>query len=218
MIKQVLLFSFLLSLGLLPHTSEMNSEWEFKKEKEGIKIFTRESKESNIKELKITFRLEASLSSIVALISNVDAYQNWVYRCSMSKTLKKINDFESFDYYRVDFPWPLSDRDMVVLTKIEQDANTKVITALTTCRPEVAEKVDDFIRITDHTNQWIFTPISSNITDVHYTLKSDPAGNIPSWLVNMAIDQGPVQTMMRLRKILKSDEYRHKQVAGITNY
>ncbi|MEM1318847.1 MAG: START domain-containing protein [Bacteroidota bacterium] len=218
MIRQFLLFSILLSFGFLPHTATKGIEWEFKKEKSGIKVYTREGVDSNIKELKITFSVEAKLNNIIALINDVEAFQNWVYRCSMSKNLKKITHFETYDYYRIDFPWPLSDRDMVGHTKLWQDPETKVVTTTTVAKTEAADEVKNFVRISDHINKWVFTPTSPNTVDILYTLRSDPGGRIPSWMINMAIDQGPVQTMLRFRDMLKGGTYKDVQVDGIENF
>lgn len=192
--------------------------WKLKKEKDGIKVYTRDIEGTNIKELRITFIIEAELTAVAAIINDIPAYQDWVYRCYTAYTLKRVNPLETYDYYKVDFPWPFSDRDMIMHSRMMQDKNTKVITSITYAAPKYKKEEKGFVRILTHKNQWIFTPLSENRIEVDYQLNSDPAGNIPDWIVNLAIDQGPIQSMKKMQDLLASDIYKNRSVLGIENY
>ena len=194
------------------------AEWTFKKERDGIRVYTRDLADSNLKELKITLRAEGTLNSILSLINDVDAYQNWVYRCGLSKTIERRSPLESIDYYIMDFPWPLSDRDLTVHSTIHQDPQTKVVTSITKSVAGVVDKHSEMVRISQHFNKWIFKPVNEKEVDVVYTLNSHPAGNIPDWLINMAIDQGPMESMKRFRNMLKTKKYKYAKIAGILDY
>ena len=74
------------------------------------------------------------------------------------------------------------------------------------------------IRIQQHFNQWIFKPVSATEIEITYYLKSNPAGSVPSWLVNMVIDQGPIKTMIAFKERLKLDIYQNAQVDGIEDF
>jgi len=215
-----LLLSFFFSILFLSAAFSQGdlSSWDFKKEKDGIRVYTRDVADSNLKELRIIFNIESNISSVVALICDIPAYTDFVYRCTTAKTLKRINALETYDYYSVDFPWPFSDRDMIVQSTIEQNPKTKVVSVQSLIKPDYVEQEKGFVRIQKHINKWVFTPISPNQVQADYFLSSEPAGNIPNWIVNMAIDQGPMHSMVRLRKLVQSDRYRNKQIAGILNY
>ena len=217
--KELLLYSLvLLSFSFLSPTSPASSEWVFKKERSGIKVFTRDVQGSNLKELKITLQVEATLSSIATLIADVPAYQNWVYKCALSRPLQKIDDENSIEYFLIDFPWPMSDRDLVTRSVLKQDSISKVLTSVTIGNAQLHPMQPDFIRITDHINTWTFTPVDEQRVDVVYTLKAHPAGSIPNWLINMVLDQGPVQSMLRFRDLLKHPDYINKSYPGVVNY
>ncbi|MEM9918954.1 MAG: START domain-containing protein [Bacteroidota bacterium] len=216
--SQRFLWSFILLFFTLASTAQDAYEWKFKKEKSGIKVYTRDVSDTNLKELKITLEVQASMSSIVALLMDVDEYQNWVYRCAKSKTVKVIDQNHTYDYYVVDFPWPMADRDLMAYSYIEQDPETKVLTSITKARPDYTPKNDGYVRIIQHINKWVFTPLAPNRVAVEYTLNSSPAGSIPNWLVNMAIDQGPVQSMLRFRDMLNNQPYKDAKLAGILEF
>ena len=74
-------------------------EWEFKKEKEGIRVYTRTPKGESLKELKMTLTVEASLTTVAAVLSDIPKSTDWIYKCSHSETLKRISDKETIDYF-----------------------------------------------------------------------------------------------------------------------
>ena len=216
--KQLLpLILFILSLSATFAQGDLSS-WDFKKEKDGVRVYTRDVANSNLKELRIIFNIESNISSVVAVISDIPAYTKWVYRCSTAETLKREGPLETYDYYQVDFPWPFSDRDMIMHSVISQHPETKVVISETLTKPGYLKTIDGLVRIQKHINKWTFTPFSENLVQADYFLNSEPAGNIPNWIVNMAIDQGPLHSMLRLRKLVQEAPYRNKQVAGILNY
>ncbi len=199
---------------------EKGNQWEFKKNTRGIKIYTRDapSSSSGLKELKFTMEIETTLKNIAAVLLDVANYQNWVYKCTVSKKIEKAENLNSYDYYVADFPWPISDRDLYSYTTMIQNPITKVVQAQTVSRPTLRPKIEDLVRVINHKNQWIIRPLNSNKVEVTYYLSSDPAGNIPVWLVNLVIDQGPVKSMKKFVKLLDLDKYKNAEVKAIENY
>jgi len=204
---------------LLPFYSPTgDADWVFKKEISGIKIYTREADDSDIKELKFTTVINSSVSSTIALLVDVDNYDQWVYKCAESTILKELNELQSYCYYNVDFPWPMSDRDMIIYSEIVQDPVTKEVISSSYGRPEYIPEKEGRVRIYDHFNQWRFKPTSSNRIEATYLLKSDPAGSIPSWMINLAIDQGPLKSMKGFLKHLNDEKYKDVKLPGIEDF
>lgn len=212
-------FGLLFFLSLVPfYTPEQDPSWVFKKKSDGIKIYTRESTDSNIKELKFTMQINSTMVGAIAVLTDVENYDQWVYKCNESLTLEEINNLKSFCYYHVDFPWPMSDRDMIVYSEVNQDPNTKTVTSSSYGRPEFIPEKEGLVRIYDHFNQWVFKPVSANKIEITYLLKSDPGGNIPDWMVNLAIDQGPLKSMKGFLSALDHPVYKGQEVPGIVNW
>ena len=190
--------------------------WELKKNKKGLKVYVRDSPDSPIKQLKMKFTVEASMSAIVQLLQDVPAIPDWVYKCPEAYTLKKINDHEEVYYNLVDFPWPLDDRDLIVKNTLTQDPITKVVRSESFNEPTYIPQKENIIRIPKLHLWWEFTPKANGIVDVEYFLSSDPGGLIPAWIINLAIDQGPTQTIKAFRKILQEPKYRDAELAFIS--
>lgn len=206
-------------LFFLPfHAPVENTDWIFKKEINGIKIYTREAVDTDIKELKFTTTIHSTISTTIAILTDVENYDQWVYKCAESTTLKELNELQSYCYYNVDFPWPMSDRDMIIFSEIAQDPVSKVVVSKSFGKPKYIPEKEGRVRIYDHFNSWEFKPVSANEIQVTYLLKSDPAGSIPTWMINMAIEQGPLKSMSGFIEKLSAPEYQNVKLPGIEDF
>lgn len=181
-------------------------------------MYMRDVPGSKIKELKFTTDLRASLNTIAYVLTNVEGFDDWVYASVKSETIKKISDTEVYYYTEMNFPWPFSNRDLVLYSKFWQDPKTLAIHSVTTSAHWMKPEIDDIVRVKMADLRWNFIPTGNGMVHVDYYLKSNPGGNIPAWLVNLAADQGPLQTMVKFKEELKKEEYRHKKLAFVREY
>jgi len=205
----------LLTLTFLSGVSTDETAWKFKKEKRGIKVYIRDAEDSKIKELKITLEVNASLSSVLSAVNDVQSYPNWVYRNISSEVLVK-DGLHVVYYGKTDFPWPMDDRDYIMDSRVWQDENgvaySKSNAIWGTDYKAIEKKV---VRVPQMISDWTFTPKGNGVVNIEYYLKSDPGGLLPPWLINMAIDQGPIQTMEAFREIVNSPKYKDAKLAWL---
>lgn len=195
--------------------TEQGYDWELKRDKDGIQVYMREQEGSDIKELKFTTEIEASLHAVAAILTDVEGFDNWVYASMESYTIKELSDTEVIYYTSLDFPWPLSNRDLVLQTNFWQDEKTLAIHSATTSVHDEMEEKDDFIRIKKADLYWTFTPMGNGKVKVEYQLNSDPGGSIPAWMINLAADQGPLQTMVKFKEEIAKDKYQNARLAFV---
>lgn len=200
----LLVFMLLLTASV---ASAQEYEWEFKKETNGIKVYTRDIADSNLKALKIIMEVDISVNAIMALLMNTTSYPEWVYKCSEAGPVEAVSALNTIDYYQIDFPWPFSDRDLYTETVTTIDPVTGVITSTSTGLADYGPERPGFVRVPTHFNQWIITPVSPVKTHLKYFLQSTPGGSIPDWLVNLAADQGPVKSMQAFFKLARRAPY-----------
>lgn len=204
---------FYILFGLTGFVNAQEAQWELKKDKNDVKVYVREAKDSPFKELKMSYDVEASMSAIVALLQDVEAIPDWVYKCTESYLVKEVSEDEEYYYNRVDFPWPLSDRDFVVKSTFTRDTVNNTMRSESWVANDMIPEKEDVVRIKDLHLWWEFTPKENGIVHIEYYLKSDPGGYLPAWIVNIAADQGPLQTVKRFRKALKNPKYKNAKVA-----
>lgn len=207
--------SLLLALFLIPVSgfAQNGDGWVFKNEKDGVKVYYK--KTSDVHEIKMVTSMKASLSGIVQLLNEVENYASWGYKISEARLLRRTSDKEFYYYSKIDFPWPLSDRDIIVQAKVEQDSVTKRVTSTSHSKPNYLPENKDVVRIKTTTTRWTVVPGTGGWCYIEYYIYSDPAGNIPDWLVNMAIDVGPLETLSRMRNMLQQPKYRTAKLAYI---
>ena len=210
-IQTPLITILLLAAQLL--SAQTADGWTLKNDKDGIKVYYK--KTTDVHEVKLVTSIQTSLSGIIQLFSEVDNYPQWGYKVVESKLLKKVSDHEMYYHTKLDFPWPVDDRDVVMHTKLEQDPKTKAVYSHSTSVATYIPAVKDYVRIVTSTTKWTLIPGPGGWVYVEYYLYSNPGGNIPEWLVNMAIDVGPRETIKNLKTMLKYPKYKNAKLAFI---
>lgn len=176
---------------------------------QGIEVYFKESADSPIKELKLSMYFDAKLSTIVAAINDIPAIPDWVYKTSESRLVKRVSNTEFYYYNRLDFPWPLSDRDVVLRSVFTQDPDTRIARSVSTdYNKGLVDLVPDVVRLPEVRIEWIFYPLKDGRIKLEYYLRSDPGGSIPAWVVNLAVDRGPIRSMTAFRELLKQPKYK----------
>lgn len=212
--KFVFYLSFLF-LSIFAHKSAAQNpdSWIFKNEKSGVKVYYR--KTSDVYELKLVTSIKSSLAGLITLFSEVENYPKWGYKVAESKKLAQISNVESIYYSRLDFPWPLDDRDIIMHNRLEQDPITRKIVATSVAEPRYLPEKPDAIRISNAKTVWTIVPGNGGWLYVEYYIYSNPAGNLPDWLVNMAIDVGPRETINNIREFVTQPQYQSAKLAYI---
>ena len=188
---------FPINLGL---DIKQTTEWELEKHGNGIFVYTRAVKGSDIKEFKaITFTTQP-MAVLEKAIEEVSKYPSWQENVTTASMLKQVDSTEMYMYYTTDIPWPLSDRDIVIHSKKTIAGNGTVTYAMKGV-PDYIEKLDDFIRIPIANGVWEFTPVKESRIRIVFQFYGAPGGSIPDWLVNLFIVAGPYGTLKNLKTL-----------------
>ena len=129
--------------------------------------------------------------------------------------MKNISDSEGIYYQNVVAPWPVDNRDFVVLVKVTQDAKTKVVTQTSKVIKGILPEVSGTVRVTEFNALWTLTPIKNGMVNCEYQLLVNPGGSIPAWLINLAAIDGPYETTVNLRSWVFKDKYQKSHLSFI---
>jgi len=211
-LKLTLFVSVILAMAGMSEKPVSNA-WALKKEKDGIKVFVRNRKGSSLKDIRVTCTLQSTLGGIVHILTSKDEYKEWIYACSESYLIKDDGVFESYHYQVTDAPWPVEDRDLVLHSVVKQNKTTRqveiVVKNVTDILPDYSGKV----RVPYYDACWKITPLGENLVEVDYTISLDPGGNVPLWVINLAVSEGPLKTMQNFRDRLEM--YKDKRLSMI---
>jgi hypothetical protein len=195
-------FFILFSIGqffTLNYAVAQDSDWELKKDKDGIKVFTRPVEDSALDEFKSEGIVDAGVDQIVAILKDVDQMKAWVPDCKVAELMKFEGD-DQYHYVETQVPFPIRNRDSYVRYRYTKTENG--IKVSMEAIPEYKPEVDGLVRIPYLDGFWLLEEISKGRTKVTYQVHDDPGGTIPAWLANATAVNNPYHTIKNLRKIL----------------
>jgi hypothetical protein len=191
----------ILSVNVLGSNTYGQDTCRLKKDKDGIKVYTCQESDSKFKSLRAEFLLPGTaLDQLRSFLLDGNNYYTWQYNMVESKILNQANEDEMIVRSVIDAPWPVTNREMIVriiMQKEDHDLEVSVNAV-----PYDYPVSDDLVRVAFSQANWKVTKINDRDLSVYYTLRIDPGGSLPTWLVNMAMAEGPYETFRNLREKL----------------
>ncbi|NQY68732.1 MAG: hypothetical protein HRT72_13540 [Flavobacteriales bacterium] len=180
----------------------IGQEWELAKDQDGIIVYTKDSETSKFKAFKAITVFECkALSVLYGILKDSERIPEWVTDIESIEIIKRIGTDRTIEYHKVAVPWPFSDRDLVLETSYVFDGE-KSFTKTVDQKLDVVELDEDYVRITTLSGYWLFEQINNEEIKLTYEILADPAGNLPAWVVNMFIVDGPHETLTNLHKMV----------------
>lgn len=175
-------------------------DWKFAEEKNDIKVYTRLSKDSPVKEFKAEVVFNADVNDIITAITNFKDYHKWADHVQLCSLITDINANEKIFYSLIEMPFPFDDRDMV--NKMAIFKNNDYVKIEITSLDNLVPVKDNVVRMPISRGGWLLTPLTDTTTAVNHFFMGDPAGNIPSSVVNMFLVSGQINSLTNLQKEL----------------
>jgi hypothetical protein len=202
--KWPLICSLVALLSLAPATSRSEpaqGTWTQIEEDDGIKVWRLDVPGQDLPGFRGETVIPRSIAAIVEELKQVEHHTEWMHRCSASETLKRIDDKHVVIYNRVDVPWPVWDRDVVLDTQFRSETEGRLV-VLTfknhdpSLRPP-PERVVRMPRLQGFYRLWQLTP---ERTKVVYQVEADVGGAVPKWMAARVARDMPYETLSRLRE------------------
>ena len=188
----VVLFGFLIQ----------QKPWELAVDKEGIKVYTRITDSTSIKEYKVTTVIKSPLDTVLKKILDIKNLKKWSYHIAESALVKKINDSTWIFYIHNDIEWPVKDRDHV--SKVQLKKKKEEYNVILTPYNNFVKEKEDVVRLTKFKGMWVLKKLSANQTQVTQQLYGDPESNIPPFFINMMIAKAPFHTFKNMKSQLEA--------------
>jgi hypothetical protein len=201
-IKNVLTIRLALWITLLMVSTQSfvysQSDCELRKSEGDIFVYACKSPDEKLKSITSTFVLETTSSNLVGHLLDIENYSTWQYRMIESQVLNRVSESEIIYRGEVQAPWPVSNRDVVLRLKINQDTVTRVMNFTIVTVPGIFPEKSGVVRVPRSEGKWVVTPIGNNKLKVEYSFVVDPGGSLPGWLVNLTVAEGPYKTFQTL--------------------
>jgi len=182
---------------------EGQTSWHLIKDKNNIKVYTAETDSSDFKHIKVTGLFEGTLEKVVSIFLAIDKQKEWVYGTKRSYVIRKNNDLDLLYYVETSLPWPVSNRDVAIDMKINENKSNNTLIIKTVGEPGAVPVNKGIVRVPTFTGDWYFKSEGNNKLAIEYYLFLDPGGSLPAWVVNMFVSKGPYETFSKLAELLK---------------
>ncbi|MDH5655382.1 MAG: hypothetical protein OEZ34_05710 [Spirochaetia bacterium] len=141
-----------------------------------------------------------SLNDVLAVFTNVEQH-NQLVMDRRTKFLKKISENEWKVYYHNQFPWPLTDQEIVAIMKIEKFPSEKKarveITALT--EPDYSE-VKEAVKNKDYSAVFEIQETGESELKIKLVSNCLPPVRAPEWILNRTYHTIPHRIVSKLKK------------------
>ena len=137
-----------------------------------VTTYVRDVSNSPVKAFKGIVEVKASATSVLAVITAVDTFPEWIFQNQGAKRLS-VEDREEI-HMRFHGIWPVSDRDVVLANTLSQNEDSGSITLHSVNADNVLGKQDGFVRIPALDNQFIITPMDDGWVRVQFETFVDP--------------------------------------------
>ena len=190
-------------------------------DKEGIKVYFYGHDNVEFGTFKAVAHIDSTLDSVLAVMFDHHACQDWIYACKHSRLLKEISFNERYHYQILDIPFPFKDREFIFHSKLMQDPESNIITIRTIIASDDCQDDNFYLCAHPEENGHVKVNVSVGIIKLETDDKgvlftwiqhTNPEGYLPGWLVNRFIEQTPYQTLKALRIKVKEPAYRTAQI------
>ncbi|MEN1727223.1 MAG: START domain-containing protein [Pseudomonadota bacterium] len=182
-------------------------DWETKRDRDGIQVFTSAVAGSPYDAVRSTMTIASSLSALVALVLDTEACPEWADLCAESNVFETVSETEFYVYTLNDVPWPVSDRDATTHVVWTQDPETLEVTMTATLVTGKRPKRRRTVRLAEGTTGWSFQPLGNGEVRITSSAHLEPGGAVPGWLSNRLLVDSPFTTMQRMRDLITSGRY-----------
>lgn len=188
----------------LNFSAQSDYDWELKKDKDGIKVYTRKHETSSFKEFKLVAEIEApNISVIPAVLLDIDKYTEWMPDTEDAEVIKKIDDGHLIYYTQSGAPWPVSDRDGIYEQKATFFKEEKKVIIEVSCFDEYDYPTrKGVVRMTEGSGHWDISEIEMGKFKVIYQYLANPGGSIPAWLANSSVVNIPYRVTVNLKEMV----------------
>lgn len=200
MIKKSFIFLLPFILSFFFAGNLYSQSWTFVKEKEGIKVYTKQEAGNSLKTFKGIAEIQTTADKVYAIIGNVKSTDHWDENIKELRVISFEKD-KSFSYYLIySVPWPLQNRDLCVEARITHDTVSGEIVIYAQSKPMLVPEKSDLVRIKNYWQKWTIQQVDRDHIRLILEGYADPAGNIPGWLYNMVITNTPLNMISDIRK------------------
>lgn len=201
--------SILCSFILVCLTSWAQEDWKLKKDKDGVRVYTKHIEGSSLKAIKAETTFHCSLHTCAAVLKDIPHLTELFPDCEKAMKIEQ-HETDQIHYLHLKAPWPVSDRDATFHLQYDYMQESETLKIQADIINEKFPNQKGLVRLTKGVGTWTFKKISEEKVELVYRFHGDPGGSIPAWLANSVVEDNPLEMLQNFHKLVKLDRYQGK--------
>jgi hypothetical protein len=190
-------------------------------DRDGVKVWTFKKPGNAVVNFSARTVVESTLSGAVGIVMDTDHISDWAPYIGNILMLDRNNQNGEFKLrVDIDFPFPLSNRDVVLAGRIHQNADGTVNITNKVIEDPRAPVRDKFIRLDRYEGSWTFRSLPKTaagkpqveVTNSGYAY---PNGLLPIFIINMFVQEQPFEMLRNMQSQVKLAKYQKMTVEGV---
>jgi hypothetical protein len=178
--------------------------WQLIEDDEGIKVWSLAIPGQDLPGFRGIVTIGASIDEVMKVVLDTPHHTDWMYNCDESRIVKQYDETHGILYNRINAPWPVHDRDVLLDIAYRYTPQRTAVTfrfrntndfAMPVPRRVVRiPRLEGFFRI------WQDAPGKTNVL---YQVEVDIGGNVPDRSARRYARNLPFETLENLREIVE---------------
>ncbi len=185
-----------------------NKDWKLRKNKKGIKAYTRPVDVSPVDSFRGEIELDTDIQTLLGIFMDIPSYASIILLCSSIDIVKQVDETSQYLYTINKVVWPVKTRDNACFSKWFYDPETESVWLRLKTKPDYVPRNKKYIRVEIMTGYFKFTPNPNGKTDVVFEAIVEVGGWVPDWIVNFYQAEIPYMTLRKLEKKITDEKYK----------
>lgn len=193
-------------------------------DRDGVKVWTFKQAGNPIMNFRATTILESTLSGAVALVMDTEHSAEWAPYTGKALLIDRNDQAGTFTLRMdLEFPFPLSNRDVVLTGHLSQAADGVVTIKNISVDDPRAPVRPHFVRVQHYEGLWQFKPLGKSasgkqLIEVTVSGFADPNGMLPLSIVNLFVQEQPFEMLRNMHNYVQAAKYQKATVAGVKEF
>ena len=184
---------------------QARADWRPVLAKEGIEVSQQPVEGRKVPMFRAVGTVAADPDRVLEVLQDVDQHTRWMPELTESRVVRQTED-EIWVYRLQNAPWPVSDRDMVVRSRIQViDPGKDFRIDFDAVTLDEVPPSRGVIRVSHLHGHYRVQSIAPGRSRGEYEVDVDLGGSLPDWLASQVGRDNPIDTMLGLRAQLARD-------------
>jgi hypothetical protein len=174
---------------------------------DNIKVFKKEFPGSSFTAFRGIGILKVPMPILFHVVRDVEKSHLWTPNLTEKRIIQSYNYLEAVTYNLNALPWPATDRETVLYSKLYFDEKINMFNVFTkSVDHQLAPPSKKLVRGIVHDCNFYFKPVpEGTLVDLEAVI--DPKGSIPAWIVNMLQKKWPALFLLKMEEYSLKNQF-----------